>query len=64
LTPKLLIKLEEEFRSNNLGGFSKVDVAIFVKRKVKAGEIDKKPFSNLLKEILSGLGNKNQHSKN
>lgn len=46
-------KLNEEFNKNDLGGFSKVDVSIIIKRKLKQGEVRKSYFNKILKELDS-----------
>lgn len=57
---KITKKIEEKFRENGLGGFSKVDVAILIKRKLKKGDFKKKDVSKLLNELKTGLKKKNE----
>jgi len=48
---KITKKIEEKFQKYGLRRFSKVDVAILIKRKLKRGECRKEDFSDLLKEL-------------
>ena len=48
---KLTKILEKEFRQNGLGGFSKVDVAITIKRKMDSGVISKEAFQEILSAV-------------
>lgn len=48
---KITKKIEEKFREHGLRRFSKVDVAILIKRKLKRGRFKKENFSHLLKEL-------------
>jgi len=48
---KITKKIEKKFQKYGLRRFSKVDVAILIKRKLKRGEFRKEDFSDLLKEL-------------
>ena len=48
---KITKKIEEKFQKYGLRRFSKVDVAILIKRKLKKGEFREEDFSDLLKEL-------------
>lgn len=57
-TNKITKILEEKFKEEELGGFSKVDISIFIKRKLKKGEFREEDISKLLSAIKDGLKNK------
>lgn len=52
---KITKELDEEFQKNELGSFSKVYVAITIKRRLEKGEAKKEYFNKLIAALLEGL---------
>lgn len=52
---KITKKLEKEFKQSGLGGFSKVYVAITIKRRLDSGKVSNKEFQEILNIIESKL---------
>jgi len=54
-TSKITKRINDEFKNAGIGKFSKVDVAIHIKRKLKRGEFKDKDVSDLVRKLRSGL---------
>jgi len=54
-TSKITKRIDDEFKNVGIGGFSKVDVAIHIKRKLKKREFKDKDVSDIVRKLKGGL---------